>query len=211
MAEREVGVLAPERREQLLAAAADEFTRAGYERASLNRIIRDQGMSKSSFYHYFASKEALFNAVVTGLATAVAEALNPPSAEDLTEGDFWPRITELTDHLARISRDEPAAARLAGLYYLADAPNGAGTPITAVRNAVDDWIDRALEIGRARGEVGDGLPIALQRHLAKAVIWAMDEWTVANLDRLSPTDLGRLPATQLDAIKRLLAADEERG
>ena len=36
---------------------------AGYERASLNRIVKSCGLSKSSFYHFVASKQELFGLV----------------------------------------------------------------------------------------------------------------------------------------------------
>ncbi|GAA2309366.1 hypothetical protein GCM10009853_078540 [Glycomyces scopariae] len=199
-----MGVLPPRRRAALLGAAAEEFARAGYERASLNRVIRGQGMSKSSFYHYFASKEELFDAVVEDLAQAAAAALGAPPPEALAEGDFWSGVGDLTARLARLAREEPDAMRFAALFYLPDAP--AGAPLAAVRAAVDAWIDRALEVGRAGGAVGDGLPLALQRHLAKAVVWAMDEWTVANAADLAAPELAGLPEAQLDALRRLLAA-----
>jgi AcrR family transcriptional regulator len=198
------GVLPAERRRTLLEHAATEFADAGYERASLNRILRAQGMSKSSFYHYFASKEALFAAVITDHGNALARALQPPQAAQLATGNFWPQIAELAEHLARLGRDEPAFARFAKLFYLPDAP-GTG-PLARTRAAVDDWIDGALAAGRSTGAIGDDLPVTLQRHLCKAVLWAMDEWTVANLDTLSRKELAQLPAAQLDALKRLLGA-----
>ncbi len=198
------GVLPAERRRTLLEHAAAEFAHAGYERASLNRILRAQGMSKSSFYHYFTAKEALFDAVITDLGAALARALRPPSAAALETGDFWHQIADLADNLARLGRDEPAFARFAKLFYLPDAPEDG--PLARTRAAVDDWIDDALAAGRSSGAIGDDLPVTLQRHLCKAVLWAMDEWTVANLETLSPEELAQLPAAQLDALKRLLGA-----
>jgi AcrR family transcriptional regulator len=73
----ETGVLPPRRRETLLATAAREFAGAGYQRASLNRIIRSCRMSKSSFYHYFDSKEALLDAVVERIAEQGAARVEP--------------------------------------------------------------------------------------------------------------------------------------
>jgi hypothetical protein len=35
----------------------------------------------------------------------------------------------------------------------------------------------------------------------------MDEWTVAHLDALNADELARLPAAQIDALKRLLGAN----
>lgn len=64
MGDRIPGMMTPQRYRKLLAAAAGEFAAHGFEQASLNTVIRACGMSKSSFYHYFDSKKALFDRVV---------------------------------------------------------------------------------------------------------------------------------------------------
>jgi AcrR family transcriptional regulator len=197
-------VLPAERRRTLLAHAAAEFARAGYEQASLNRVLSAQGMSKSSFYHYFASKEALFNAVVTDLGAAVVQALELPTPAELKAGDFWEQVAALAERLGRLARDEPAFGRFAKLFYLPDAPAAPAGPLARIRAAVDEWIDRALAAGRAAGAIGDDLPLTLQRHLGKAVLWAMDEWTIEHLDTLEPAELERLPTAQIGALRRLL-------
>ncbi|WP_211228446.1 TetR/AcrR family transcriptional regulator [Glycomyces tenuis] len=201
MTRRETGVLAPDRRRALLEAAAAEFAEAGYERASLNRIIRGQGMSKSSFYHYFDSKEALFDAVIGDIGGSLVKALDLPEAAELASGDFWGRVEELTDRLALAGTEHPAFAALAKLFYLPDAPASLGE----TRGRIDAWIDRALEAGRAVGAVDDELPVSLQRHLVGAVLWAMDEWSIAHMDALGEDELRQVAVAQMEALRRLLA------
>lgn len=41
-------------------ASLDEFSNHSYEHASLNRIIKQAGVSKGSFYYHFANKEDLY-------------------------------------------------------------------------------------------------------------------------------------------------------
>jgi AcrR family transcriptional regulator len=197
-------VLPAERRRTLLEHAAAEFARAGYEQASLNRVLSAQGMSKSSFYHYFASKEALFNAVVTDLGAALVQALELPSAADLESGGFWEQVAALAERLGRLARDEPAFGLFAKVFYLPDAPAAPYGPLARIRAAVDAWIDSALAAGRAAGAIGDDLPLTLQRHLGKAVLWAMDEWTIGHLDAMEPKEIERLQAAQIAALRRLL-------
>ena len=52
--------LPEEKRERLLRAAREEFSRVPYESASVNRIIRSAGIPRGSFYMYFTDKEELF-------------------------------------------------------------------------------------------------------------------------------------------------------
>lgn len=207
MTGRETGVLPPERRRSLLETAAAEFAEAGYERASLNRIIRAQGMSKSSFYHYFDSKEALFGAVVADIGGDLAAALALPSPAELAAGDFWGGVADLTDRLAAAAEGRPGFTALARLFYLPDAP----ASLDAARARIDDWVDRALEAGRSAGAVGEALPVSLQRALVRAVLWAMDEWSVSNMDDLTEAERHRLAGAQVEALRRLLAPGRPAG
>src|SRR6266571_5418952 len=51
-------------RARLLAAAAQEFGRAGFERANVDAISLAAGYAKGTIYNYFPAKEELFLAVV---------------------------------------------------------------------------------------------------------------------------------------------------
>ena len=52
--------LPEEKRRRLLAAAQAEFARVPYDETSINRIIREAGIPRGSFYMYFQDKEDLF-------------------------------------------------------------------------------------------------------------------------------------------------------
>lgn len=51
-------------REQIVTSAADLIWRRGYNRTSVDDIVRHAGICKGSFYHHFSSKEALGLAVI---------------------------------------------------------------------------------------------------------------------------------------------------
>ncbi|MGV1098836.1 TetR/AcrR family transcriptional regulator [Thiovibrio sp. JS02] len=52
--------LPPEKQENILRAAVAEFAELGYQRASVNSIVKRLGIAKGSLYQYFDNKEALF-------------------------------------------------------------------------------------------------------------------------------------------------------
>src|SRR5690554_4891137 len=95
---RQAGVMEPSRWDSLLRTAAHEFAEAGYERASLNRIISRCGMSKSSFYYYVDSKQQLFEAVLSEYGPALIELMAVPDPDDLA-ADFWGSVTGIVDRL----------------------------------------------------------------------------------------------------------------
>jgi len=55
---------ADERRRDIVAAARHEFATRGYDGARVDAIVARAGFSKNLAYHYFASKEGLFIAVI---------------------------------------------------------------------------------------------------------------------------------------------------
>lgn len=79
-------------REMLLASAARAFARAGYAGASVDDIAEDAGFSKGAFYSNFASKEAIFLALleerkqseIMAIRAMIAEAGSDKLMETLT-------------------------------------------------------------------------------------------------------------------------------
>ncbi len=53
-----------ETREKIISAATEVFFTNGFEATSVKMILEKAGIVTGSFYHFFASKEELFEAVV---------------------------------------------------------------------------------------------------------------------------------------------------
>lgn len=62
---------------ELLDCAQRLFFERGYDDTTVNDIIREAGLSKGAFYHYFASKEALLEALAARLARDSLAELQP--------------------------------------------------------------------------------------------------------------------------------------
>jgi AcrR family transcriptional regulator len=192
-----------ERRALLVEEAAQEFARSGYEQASLNRIIRACGMSKSSFYHLVDSKEALFDLVVDTLREQISHRLTIPRP-DAFATDFWTTAHDLLRDLVEISTSDPTLAALGRLVYLDGLPRGAVQSFFA---DLQDWLGQVLAVGREAGAVRDDLPVELQLRLIVATLRTLDEWSVAELDQHPADDLQRLGDAQLALVRRMLAPD----
>src|SRR5215208_8084653 len=52
--------LPEEKRETIMNAAIEEFAEFGLENASTNRIVKNSGIAKGSFYQYFEDKQDVF-------------------------------------------------------------------------------------------------------------------------------------------------------
>lgn len=55
---------APQRREQILNAATEVFSRNGFQGTTLRQLARRAGISEATIYQHFASKEALYDAIL---------------------------------------------------------------------------------------------------------------------------------------------------
>jgi AcrR family transcriptional regulator len=68
-------------RDHLVTIATRLFAERGYEETSIEAVLREAGISRGSLYHHFASKEALFNAVLEAVEARVGAAGRAAAAD----------------------------------------------------------------------------------------------------------------------------------
>lgn len=120
-----------ETRERLLEAATSVFAQHGFDRSTVDEVVREAGFSKGAFYVHFESKEDLFWAMLEERIDRQHDAFKKavdhaqPVAEnvrtilhavfDLVEEDqFWGSL--FMEFGAHAARNEKVRERLAGLY-----------------------------------------------------------------------------------------------
>lgn len=89
--------LPEEKRERLLRAAREEFSRVPYESASVNRIIRSAGIPRGSFYMYFTDKEELFGHLMDSYGALLERRMG--ELLEQREGDLFAAFLDLFDHI----------------------------------------------------------------------------------------------------------------
>src|SRR5215217_813050 len=124
----------PQRRREIVEAAAAVFSAHGYSGGSLRQIAKDIGVSVTSVMHHFPSKELLLEAVRDGLRGTI---------ERLVEnGREHPHLLRL---LAVLSAEASAAEHPAHAWFV--------TRYQRVADAIVGWAgadpDLALEPGSA--------------------------------------------------------------
>ena len=60
-------------RDQLIAVATRLFAERGYDGTSIDAVLEEAGVSRGSLYHHFASKTALFEAVLQAVEISIGE------------------------------------------------------------------------------------------------------------------------------------------
>ena len=112
-------------RRDLINIAAKVFAELGYTAASLGEIAEAAGLRKASLYHHFATKEALYTAV---LDTAVLELRSLLITARLDHGAFDERLDRLGSLIIDYFAAHPHAANLLSreLHGESDYMRGAG-------------------------------------------------------------------------------------
>jgi AcrR family transcriptional regulator len=162
-----------ERRRQLLELGAELFAHHSYDELSMARIARKAGISKALLYHYFPSKQELFEATLQQAAEDLRRLTEPdpelPPLEALSGS--------LDAFLGWVEHNELAYRKL---MQSAGSVAGVGALIDEVR---DRTSDRILE-GIGAGEQ----PAPKVRAAVRAWLWYMDG---VILDWLQHRDLER--------------------
>ncbi|MGF7237111.1 MAG: TetR/AcrR family transcriptional regulator [Frankia sp.] len=105
-ASRELGLRERTRRAvraELMTVAMELFTRKGYDATTIDEIVAAAGMSRSSFFRYFASKED----VVLGHFDAVGETLANAMAQRPAHEDAWTALRRAFDVLLANHERDP--------------------------------------------------------------------------------------------------------
>lgn len=78
------------RKREFIETAIKIFKNKGYEKASINDILKQMNVTKGAFYYYFESKEALLNEIIDNLTQGIQTILN-----DIMESNELSAVTKL--------------------------------------------------------------------------------------------------------------------
>lgn len=99
---------AEETRLALLAAAQTRFASAGFQASSIEEIARSARVTRGAFYHHFADKRAMFDAVVVSLQQ---DAVRKIEERTLGMADLWDRLMAGVDAYLDLTQS-PAYLRI---------------------------------------------------------------------------------------------------
>lgn len=162
--------LPEEKRETIVNAAIDEFASYGLENASTNRIVKNSGIAKGSFYQYFEDKQDLFMYLLSVIEREKIEFFNgkPPPNKNMdtfqyfrwmvkTGMEFSTSHPRLTQAISRVMFGE-------GLYF--------GKHFSYIRERTIQGLRVMIEQAIERGEVDPSVDIEL-------AVMIMETWSNA--------------------------------
>jgi AcrR family transcriptional regulator len=122
--------------QRILDCAEPLFARKGFDACSLRDIARDAGIREPGVYNYFASKEALFGAVLERVMTPMAEMLEKQLMQETPE-----QLPEITSIMTDLFQAHPHAAAFFNQALTGDEQS-AGTRLSKT------WLRKLLRLGR---------------------------------------------------------------
>lgn len=162
------------KRERILDAAIELFSRYGYERTTVDLIAAESRCAKGTVYAYFEDKEGIFRAVATEVcARFMGEAEGVAGSEAPLESRLLALLTAKYTYLYELVHGSPHAAELL------DAKNAVAADViekadSRYKRLLVQLLSQAQQEGRlelGRVELEPGAAAALLMRSAMGVSW----------------------------------------
>jgi AcrR family transcriptional regulator len=162
-----------DRRELILASAAEMFARKGIGATTVREIADAVGVLSGSLYHHFESKDA----IVAEILGSYLASIRARYAEVVDSGKSPPEcLHDLVLASLKVARDQPDATAIYQneLHYLREEPRYSGIH-TAAADIQHTWL-QVIEKGVADGSFrGDIAPRVFYR-LIRDAVWLSVRW-----------------------------------
>ncbi|MBI5930782.1 MAG: TetR/AcrR family transcriptional regulator [Chloroflexi bacterium] len=96
-------------RQKLLQVALNLFSRYGYDAVGVQTIVEEAGVTKPTLYHYFGSKQGLFETLVKEKSQSLLEAIQLASAY---HGDITKSIKDVVNEYFKYAQAQPTFYRM---------------------------------------------------------------------------------------------------
>jgi AcrR family transcriptional regulator len=157
-------------RVSLLEIAVGQFITRGYDATSMEHLSRAAGITKSSFYHHFAGKEALLRAALERSLADLFALLDEPGA---TTGPPVARLRHIVaGQVAVLQRELPYVTLLLRVRGNTESERWA----LEQRRTFDARIAALVKEAVDAGEVRAGVEPALAARLLSGLVSSVVEW-----------------------------------
>ncbi|MZP29562.1 TetR family transcriptional regulator [Heliobacterium undosum] len=172
-----------EKKQALLEAALDEFTAYEYDEASLNRIIKQAGVSKGSFYHHYEDKLELYLSLMAEVSRAKVDFFQQWQAahpDALAGKGFFELLKQQGKIALLFAREYPQYAQLGQRFIVEKNKDVKAYVWEKLGQGAEDYLRPLIEGAIARGELRGDFPPALIHKLLS--------YLLNHFDRIIPYD-----------------------
>jgi TetR/AcrR family transcriptional regulator, cholesterol catabolism regulator len=162
-----------DRRELILASAAEMFARKGIGATTVREIADAVGVLSGSLYHHFESKDA----IVDEILSRYLDAIRTRYAEVLASGTSPAEcLHDLVLTSLQVAEDQPHATAIYQneLHYLREQPRFQNVQ-AAAGDVQRTWLG-VIETGVADGSFRDDIPPRVFYRLIRDAVWLSVRW-----------------------------------
>jgi AcrR family transcriptional regulator len=201
--------LDPEKKEQILEAAADEFGARGFDAASINKIIEKAGISKGAAYYYFDDKSDMYVTVIEDAIFKIKAWVGGYDPEELNAENYWEKLGEYANRSMDFMIENPWAMRLFKSFWNYADTHAQDPAIQLLWKGARRFTRRFIERGQNLATIRTDIPTDLLVELLIGMGTGMDRWLFQHNEDLSPEELDEFGDVIIDTFQRILAPREE--
>ena len=166
---------------KILDTAERLFIEKGYDRASLQEIIQETGLSKGAIYHHFASKEEILYAVCDRIGRRNGEVLAQVRDNPALNG-----LEKIRAMFKASLQPERQAKMFCMMPYLMDNAKFLATELRSIfTEVVPGFVEPVIRQGIADGSIRTEHP----KELAEAMIILADGWINPIVQPTTPEEI----------------------
>lgn len=144
--------LAEEKRMKIYGAALDEFSNHPFKQASVNRIVKNAGIAKGSFYQYFKDKKDLYKYLIDEIYKKKITYLTP-TMKNPYDMNFFDLLRDIYASGLKFAKDNPQLAKI-GYHMLRDSGQEVFNEVIDEKKGEGIQIyKQILELGIKRGDI----------------------------------------------------------
>lgn len=144
--------LAEEKRMKIYGAALDEFSNHPFKQASVNRIVKNAGIAKGSFYQYFKDKKDLYKYLIDEIYKKKITYLTP-TMKNPFDVNFFDLLRDIYASGLKFAKDNPQLAKI-GYHMLRDSGQEVFNEVIDEKKGEGIQIyKQILELGIKRGDI----------------------------------------------------------
>lgn len=154
-----------EKKQELIDAAIEEFGNNGYDKASLNNILKEAGISKGTFYYHFKNKEGLYFYLLTSLAEEKMRFFQDRLTVELFNQDFFTIFEKIFEFALEFATQNPQLNKFTESYMKDKNSQIYQKIIDHFGDQRVDFFDSIIDKAYQKGELRQDISIAFQKRM----------------------------------------------
>lgn len=182
-----------ERRKEIITTAEEFFLTKGFNRTTVNDILKRIGIAKGTFYHYFVSKEEVLEAVIGQIIDQeISRAKEIQQSNDTA-------LEKLMTFLSQNNQEDTRKEEIVDKFQMPENALMKQRALEETINQVCPVLAEIIESGRQQGEFRTEHPLESIQFLIAGIQTMFD-----NIEKLSPETIQSRVIAATDLIYKVL-------